>query len=47
MHWWPARISRRTMFAPMRPRPIIPSCMKNLSLKMRRERRHVAFVQHG
>ena len=26
-HWWPALRSRRTMFAPMRPSPIIPSCM--------------------
>src|SRR6185437_878732 len=26
-HSWPPRMSRRTMFAPMRPRPIIPSCM--------------------
>src|SRR5262249_16065900 len=24
---WPARNSRRTMFEPMRPRPIIPSCI--------------------
>ena len=28
-HWCPAFISRRTMFAPIRPRPIIPSCMTN------------------
>jgi hypothetical protein len=26
-HSWPARMRRRTMFAPMRPRPIIPSCI--------------------
>src|SRR3990172_8821547 len=25
--WWPPARSRRTMFAPIRPRPIIPSCM--------------------
>ena len=24
---WPARVKRRTMLAPIRPRPIIPSCM--------------------
>ena len=24
---WPSRMSRRTMLAPIRPRPIIPSCM--------------------
>src|SRR5262245_21750207 len=27
-HWWPARRSRRTMLAPIRPRPIMPSCIK-------------------
>ena len=27
---WPSRIRRRTMFAPIRPRPIIPSCMVSL-----------------
>src|SRR5882724_2464694 len=26
-HWWPPWIRRRTMLAPMRPRPIIPICM--------------------
>src|SRR5215831_9602318 len=26
-HWWPPRISRRTMLPPIRPRPIIPNCM--------------------
>src|ERR1700742_5236741 len=26
-HWWPLRNRRRTMLAPIRPRPIIPSCM--------------------
>ena len=26
-HSWPAFMRRRTMFAPIRPRPIIPSCM--------------------
>ena len=26
-HSWPCCISRRTMLAPIRPRPIIPSCM--------------------
>src|SRR5580704_16936492 len=26
-HWWPPLISRRTMFAPILPRPIIPSCI--------------------
>src|SRR6185437_11394434 len=25
-HWWPPRNRRRTMLAPMRPRPIIPNC---------------------
>ena len=25
---WPARINRRTMLAPIRPSPIIPSCMR-------------------
>ena len=24
--WWPARARRTTMFCPMRPKPIIPSC---------------------
>ncbi len=28
-HSWPLLISRRTMFAPIRPSPIIPSCMMN------------------
>ena len=27
-HWWPPFKSRRTIFAPIRPRPIIPSCMR-------------------
>jgi hypothetical protein len=27
-HSWPSRISRRTSPAPMRPSPIIPSCMR-------------------
>src|SRR5215216_4674443 len=27
-HWWPARCSRRTRLAPIRPRPIMPSCMR-------------------
>src|SRR6266478_4552095 len=26
-HWWPPLRSRRTMLAPMRPSPIIPSCI--------------------
>ena len=26
-HSWPPLISRRTMLAPIRPRPIIPSCI--------------------
>src|SRR5262247_3072698 len=26
-HWCPPLMSRRTMFAPIRPSPIIPSCM--------------------
>src|SRR5262249_39476355 len=26
-HWWPARNSRRTMFAPILPSPIIPICI--------------------
>src|SRR5262245_43849751 len=26
-HWWPPLMSRRTMFAPIRPSPIIPSCI--------------------
>ena len=26
-HWWPPLRSRRTMLAPIRPSPIIPSCM--------------------
>ena len=26
-HWWPPLISRRTMLAPIRPSPIIPSCI--------------------
>ena len=29
-HSWPPLIRRRTMFAPIRPRPIIPSCMSVL-----------------
>src|SRR5664280_1456448 len=29
-HSWPSPISRRTMLAPIRPRPIIPSCMLHL-----------------
>ena len=31
-HSWPSFMRRRTMLAPMRPRPIIPSCMMILSL---------------
>src|SRR5580692_1912241 len=30
-HWWPPFSSRRTMLAPMRPRPIIPSCTEEPS----------------
>src|SRR5262245_48212954 len=26
-HWWPPRSRRRTMLAPIRPRPISPSCI--------------------
>jgi len=26
-HWWPPWRSRRTMLAPIRPSPIIPSCI--------------------
>ena len=26
-HWWPPLSSRRTMFAPILPRPIMPSCI--------------------
>src|SRR5579863_10245897 len=26
-HWWPPLIRRRTIFAPILPRPIIPSCI--------------------
>ena len=26
-HWWPPLSSRRTMLAPIRPSPIIPSCI--------------------
>src|SRR4051794_5662349 len=33
MHWWPAFSRRRTMLAPIRPRPIIPSCTSKPSLK--------------
>src|SRR3954447_16569480 len=29
-HSWPSRVSRRTRFAPMRPSPIIPSCISSL-----------------
>src|ERR1700722_16505643 len=29
-HWWPPLMSRRTILAPILPRPIIPSCI-NLS----------------
>src|SRR6185369_3997256 len=32
-HSWPPRTRRRTMFAPMRPRPIIPSCTREPSLE--------------
>src|SRR5256885_4246642 len=28
MHSWPSRMSLRTRLAPMRPRPIIPSCIR-------------------
>ena len=27
VHWCPCLSSRRTMFAPIRPNPIIPSCI--------------------
>src|SRR5215471_17251144 len=30
---WPPLSSRRTMFAPIRPRPIIPSCMLSLLVR--------------
>src|SRR5215211_831722 len=37
-HWWPARCSRRTRLAPIRPRPIMPSCMRcSLRFRCRRE----------
>src|SRR5580765_1609560 len=29
-HWWPPRNRRRTMLAPIRPRPIIPNCIVSL-----------------
>src|SRR5208282_4743871 len=32
-HWCPPFKSRRTIFAPIRPRPIIPSCTRQPSLK--------------
>src|SRR5580698_570119 len=28
-HWWPALTSCRTKLAPIRPRPIMPSCILN------------------
>ena len=31
--WWPSRISRLTRFAPIRPSPIMPSCI-GLSVAM-------------
>src|SRR5579884_4152232 len=31
MHWWPPVKRRRTIFAPIRPRPIIPSCTSKSS----------------
>src|SRR5579871_151166 len=37
-HSWPARIKRRTMFPPIRPRPIIPSCIVSLFLSGERLR---------
>src|SRR5262245_7636312 len=35
-HWWPPRRSRRTILAPIRPRPIIPSCIAFSLLALRR-----------
>src|SRR5215475_9267833 len=32
-HWWSWAISRRTMFAPILPSPIIPICMLSLRLR--------------
>ncbi len=29
-HSWPSRIRRRTKFAPIRPRPTMPSCMRRI-----------------
>ena len=37
-HSWPAPSRRRTMFAPIRPRPIMPSCMR---VSLARGVRHV------
>src|SRR5262245_55827533 len=34
-HWWPPLRSRRTMLAPMRPNPIIPSCMARIPCGLR------------
>ena len=34
-HSWPPLRSRRTMLAPIRPRPIIPSCMGDLPSRCR------------
>jgi hypothetical protein len=37
---WPRFISRRTMFPPIRPNPIMPNCMA-VSFRPRREREHI------
>src|SRR5215831_12163831 len=46
---WPPLMSRRTMFAPMRPRPIIPSCIARLLVRQLRavERRFPSNVRCG
>ena len=31
-HWWPLRVRRRTMLPPMRPKPIMPICIRLLLL---------------
>ena len=33
-HSWPPRCSRRTMLAPMRPSPIIPSCIACSAIRL-------------
>src|SRR5262245_44560174 len=44
-HWWPPRSRRRTIFAPILPRPIMPICIRTPLLSGKLLRLHSVLVE--